>query len=53
MGTRQSENIEEIEPRICVAAFECRGCMRLHEITQTINTISEPRECFGVKVLFT
>ncbi len=36
---------DEIRPRIVSATFECRGCMRLHEVTQTSNIISEPSLC--------
>jgi replicative DNA helicase Mcm len=36
---------DEIRPRIVNATFECRSCMRLHEISQTSNLISEPALC--------
>ncbi len=36
---------DEIRPRIVSAKFECRGCMRLHEVTQTSNIITEPSLC--------
>lgn len=37
---------DEIRPRIETAVFECRGCMRLHEVEQTSsNTIIEPSLC--------
>ena len=37
---------DEIRPRIEVGVFECRGCMRLHEVEQTSsNHISEPSLC--------
>ena len=35
----------EIRPRILNAMFECRSCMRLHEVPQTSNMISEPALC--------
>ena len=37
---------DEIRPRIETAVFECRGCMRLHEVEQTsTNRIIEPSLC--------
>lgn len=36
---------DEIRPRIVNAMFECRSCMRLHEVPQTSNLISEPALC--------
>ena len=37
---------DEIRPRIETGVFECRGCMRLHEVEQTSsNTILEPSLC--------
>ena len=37
---------DEIRPRIETAVFECRGCMRLHEVEQTSDrTILEPSLC--------
>lgn len=37
---------DEIRPRIEIGVFECRGCMRLHEVQQgTNNTIVEPSLC--------
>ena len=37
---------DEIRPRIETGVFECRGCMRLHEVEQTnTNTIVEPSLC--------
>jgi len=37
---------DEIRPRIETGVFECRGCMRLHEVEQTSsNTIIEPSLC--------
>lgn len=41
---------DEIRPRIINALFECRSCMRLQEVPQTSNVISEPalcKECGG------
>ena len=35
----------EIRPRIESAMFECRSCMRLHEVPQKSNMISEPALC--------
>jgi len=35
----------EIRPRIINAMFECRSCMRLHEVPQKSNLISEPALC--------
>ncbi|WP_432645517.1 minichromosome maintenance protein MCM [Methanobrevibacter sp.] len=37
---------DEIRPRIETGVFECRGCMRLHEVEQSsANTIIEPSLC--------
>ncbi len=36
---------DEIRPRIMNATFECRSCMRLHEIPQRTSLISEPAIC--------
>lgn len=37
---------DEIRPRIEIGVFECRGCMRLHEVQQgTNNNIVEPSLC--------
>jgi replicative DNA helicase Mcm len=36
---------DEIRPRIINAMFECRSCMRLQEVPQTSNMISEPALC--------
>lgn len=37
---------DEIRPRIETGVFECRGCMRLHEVEQTSsNVIIEPSLC--------
>jgi len=36
---------DEIRPRIITATFECRSCMRLHEIPQKSSLISEPALC--------
>ncbi len=36
---------DEIRPRIVNALFECRSCMRLQEVPQTTNLISEPALC--------
>ncbi|QUH23741.1 minichromosome maintenance protein MCM [Methanobacterium alkalithermotolerans] len=36
---------DEIRPRIITAMFECRGCMRLHEVSQSSNMIAEPSLC--------
>jgi len=36
---------DEIRPRIMNATFECRSCMRLHEIPQRTSLISEPALC--------
>lgn len=41
---------DEIRPRIINALFECRSCMRLQEVPQTSNILSEPalcKECGG------
>lgn len=35
----------EIRPRIVNAMFECRSCMRLHEVPQKSNLVSEPALC--------
>jgi len=35
----------EIRPRIVNAMFECRSCMRLHEVSQKSNMVSEPALC--------
>lgn len=35
----------EIRPRIVNAMFECRSCMRLHEVPQKSNMIGEPALC--------
>ena len=39
------KNITESYPAPKVAVWECRGCMRLHEIPVTDNIISEPSVC--------
>ena len=39
------KKIEKIRPRIVSATFECRGCLRLHEVIQTSNLRSEPSLC--------
>lgn len=36
---------DEIRPRIVNATFECRGCMRLYEISQESNITTEPALC--------
>lgn len=36
---------DEIRPRIVNAVFECRGCMRIHEVSQSSNMITEPSLC--------
>ncbi len=36
---------DEIRPRIVEATFECRGCTRLHVVTQKSHFISEPALC--------
>ncbi len=36
---------DEIRPRIMNALFECRSCMRLQEVPQTSNLLSEPALC--------
>jgi replicative DNA helicase Mcm len=36
---------DEIRPRIVTAMFECRSCMRLHEVQQKTNIINEPALC--------
>ncbi len=36
---------DEIRPRIINATFECRSCMRLHEVPQRTSLISEPAIC--------
>ena len=39
-------NTDEIRPRIETAVFECRGCMRLHEVEQSSDSrIVEPSLC--------
>lgn len=39
-------NVEEPSPRIETGVFECRGCLRLHEVEQTSRThIIEPSLC--------
>lgn len=35
----------EIRPRIVNAMFECRSCMRLYEVPQKSNLVSEPALC--------
>ena len=39
--------VSEIKPKIKTAVFECRGCMRLHEVEQTCGeeNILEPSLC--------
>lgn len=40
------ENVQEVHPFIKTGVFECKGCMRLHEVEQTSsNTILEPSLC--------
>lgn len=40
------EEVDEPSPRIETGVFECRGCMRLHEVEQTSkNHIAEPTLC--------
>jgi len=40
------EEVNEPSPRIDIGVFECRGCMRLHEVEQTSgNRIIEPSLC--------
>lgn len=40
------EEVNEPSPRIKIGVFECRGCMRLHEVEQTSgNRIIEPTLC--------
>ena len=40
------EEVNEPAPRIDIGVFECRGCMRLHEVEQTSgNKIIEPSLC--------
>ena len=40
------EEVDKPTPRIETGVFECRGCMRLHEVEQTSNnTIIEPSLC--------
>lgn len=40
------EEVNEPAPKIETGVFECRGCMRLHEVEQTSsNTIIEPTLC--------
>jgi replicative DNA helicase Mcm len=36
---------DEIRPRIVKAMFECRSCMRLHEVQQKTNIVNEPALC--------
>jgi replicative DNA helicase Mcm len=36
---------DEIRPRIINATFECRSCMRLHEVPQSSSLINEPAIC--------
>jgi DNA replicative helicase MCM subunit Mcm2 (Cdc46/Mcm family) len=36
---------DEIHPRIMTAVFECRSCMRIHEVAQKSNIIHEPAVC--------
>ncbi|MDO5851264.1 MAG: minichromosome maintenance protein MCM [Methanobacteriaceae archaeon] len=36
---------DEIRPRIINATFECRQCMRLHDVEQSSNIIHEPAVC--------
>jgi replicative DNA helicase Mcm len=36
---------DEIHPRIVTATFECRSCMRIHEVEQKSNIIHEPAVC--------
>ena len=36
---------DEIHPRILSAVFECRSCMRIHEVQQKSNIIHEPAVC--------
>jgi replicative DNA helicase Mcm len=36
---------DEIRPRIMKAIFECRSCMRLHEVQQKSNILTEPALC--------
>ncbi len=36
---------DEIHPRIITAVFECRSCMRIHEVEQKSNIIHEPAVC--------
>lgn len=36
---------DEIHPRIMTAVFECRSCMRMHEVPQSSNIIHEPAVC--------
>ncbi len=36
---------DEIHPRIMSAVFECRSCMRLHNVEQKSNIIHEPAVC--------
>lgn len=36
---------DEIHPRIMSAVFECRSCMRIHEVAQKSNIIHEPAVC--------
>ncbi|KZX11000.1 minichromosome maintenance protein MCM [Methanobrevibacter filiformis] len=37
---------DEIRPRIEIGTFECRGCMRIHEVVQTSSSVTtEPSMC--------
>ena len=36
---------DEIHPRIMSAVFECRSCMRIHDVEQKSNIIHEPAVC--------
>lgn len=36
---------DEVRPRLLNAVFECRSCLRLHEVFQESSTISEPALC--------
>jgi len=41
------EEVNEPSAKISIAIFECRGCMRLHEVEQTSgNKIIEPSICY-------
>ena len=37
--------VSPVNPRMAVAVFECRSCMRIHEIEQKTNIIYEPAVC--------